>query len=337
MSKGHFFKRSDVNRTFIWIHLMISLILGCDETSNILGIGSLEVRIAAEDVITEGLQPGDGASEIQDGWSVRFNRYLVTIGEIDLHASNGAKPSVQNRDVYVVDLTKIPSSGLALWSFEELAQGRWEFSYQTASHDKTLQRHESVTQEDYDQVKAEEWTYYIDGVIEQEDGQSCPPLALVDPGDRTPNGSKSGENDCYDVSEIRFSFGADADTLFGPCEIDGVTGVAITANVKQTASITIHGDHLFFNGFPEGAEGGVKRLVQWLADCDLNLDGLVTQAELEAITPAQLPELDDRFQLGGSPITPLQNMYTYVQAQLKTQGHFQGEGECPIDGLEHDH
>ena len=46
---------------------------------------------------------------------------------------------------------------------------------------------------------------------------------------------------------------------------------------------------------------------------------------------------DDRYQLGGSPITPLNDMYDYLSAQLKTQGHFQGEGECPVDGVEHDH
>jgi hypothetical protein len=30
-------------------------------------------------------------------------------------------------------------------------------------------------------------------------------------------------------------------------------------------------------------------------------------------------------------------MYDYVSAQLKTQGHFRGEGECAIDGAEHEH
>jgi hypothetical protein len=78
-------------------------------------------------------------------------------------------------------------------------------------------------------------------------------------------------------------------------------------------------------------------LAQWLADCDLNLDGTVTADELGAIAPSQLPELDDRYQLGGSPITPLDDMYDYVMSQLKTQGHFQGEGECPVDGVGHDH
>jgi len=100
---------------------------------------------------------------------------------------------------------------------------------------------------------------------------------------------------------------------------------------------TIHGDHIFFNGFPESGEGGVMRLAQWLADCDLNLDGEVTREELEMIAPADLPEIDTRFQLGGSPITPLLEMWDYVTAQLKTQGHFQGEGECAFDGMAHGH
>ena len=184
---------------------------------------------------------------------------------------------------------------------------------------------------------ANDWTYLIDGVLMKTDGQSCPPAALATPGSATPNGNMSGGNDCYDAPTVRFTFGATAETSFGPCEIDEVPGFAISSGGTQTVAATIHGDHLFFNGFPEGDEGGITRLAQWLADCDLDLDGTVTRDELEAIAPSQLPELDDRYQLGGSPITPLNDMYDYVISQLKTQGHFQGEGECPFDGVEHDH
>src|SRR5690606_8081044 len=127
------------------------------------------------------------------------------------------------------------------------------------------------------------------------------------------------------------------ETVFGPCEIDEVPGFSVAADGTTVVSATLHGDHIFFNGFPEGGEGGTVRLAQWIADCDLDLDGEVTQAELEAIAPAALPELDGRYQLGGSPITPLESMWIYVSAQLKTQGHFQGEGECPFDGAEHHH
>jgi len=54
------------------------------------------------------------------------------------------------------------------------------------------------------------------------------------------------------------------------------------------------------------------------------------------VARAVRPEIDDRFQLGSPPI-PLTDAWAYVRAQLKTQGHFQGEGECPVDGTAHDH
>ncbi len=312
------------------------LMAGCgddDET----GSGSLTVLIESEDVIVEGLEAGDGTENIRDGWAVGFDRYIATIGDIDVHFSTDESVEAEAGDVYVVDLTQLPTGGLSLWGLEGLREGRWEFNYATPGAGDGSTRHDSVVQGDYDEMVANDWTYLIDGVLTKADGQSCPPAALANPGSRTPNGNTSGDNGCYDAPSIRFTFGAAAETGFGPCEIDEVPGFAISAGGAQTVAATIHGDHLFFNGFPEGDEGGITRLAQWLADCDLNLDGTVTADELTAIAPSQLPAIDDRYQLGGSPITPLEDMYDYVSSQLKTQGHFQGEGECPVDGVAHDH
>lgn len=301
------------------------------------GSGALTVLLESEDVIIEGLEPGDGVENIRDGWAVAFDRYLVTIGDIDIAFATDESVNAEAEEVFVADLTQVPAAGLPLWNLDGLRSGRWEFHYHTAGAGHGAVRHESVSPEDFAAMVDGDWTYFVDGVIAKDDGQSCPPAALAAPGERTPNGNTSGGNPCYDATSVRFTFGATAETRFGPCEIDGVPGFAIAPNSTQTVTATIHGDHLFFNGFPEGDEGGVMRVAQWLADCDLDLDGTVTQAELEAIAPSALPELDDRFQLGGSPITPLTNMYEYVIGQLKTQGHFQGEGECPWDGVAHDH
>ena len=311
-------------------------VAGCGSEDE-AGSGSLTVLLESEDVIVEGLEPGDGTENIRDGWAVGFDKYIITIGDIDVHFSTDESVEAEAGDVFVVDLTQVPSAGLSLWTLDGLREGRWEFNYATPGAGDGSTRHESVVQADYDEMVANDWTYLVDGVLMKADGQSCPPAALATPGSKTPNGNTSGGNDCYDAPTVRFTFGATAETSFGPCEIDEVPGFAISAGGTQTVAATIHGDHLFFNGFPEGDEGGITRLAQWWADCDLNLDGTVTQDELEAIAPAQLPELDDRYQLGGSPITPLDNMYEYVTGQLKTQGHFQGEGECPFDGVEHEH
>jgi hypothetical protein len=299
--------------------------------------GSLTVLLESEDVIVDGLEPGTGVENLRDGWTASFEKYLITIGDLELELATDDSVEVHAPDVFVADLTAVPASGLPLWEIDGLRAGRWQFGYATPTAKSRSKRHASVDQADYDAVVANGWTYFIDGVLTKPDGQSCPPAALAAPGDRTPNGNTSGENDCYDAPSVRFTFGAAADTFYSKCEIDGIPGVAIPAGGTQSVSLTIHGDHLFFNGFPEGGEGGVTRLAQWLADCDLDLDGTVTREELEAIAPSALPEIDERYQLGGSPIEQLDDMVDYLVAQLKTQGHIQGEGECEVDGAAHSH
>lgn len=297
------------------------------------GSGSLSVLLEPEDTITEGLAAGTGEEDISDGWDVVYSKFVVAIGNIDLKFSTDNGVAANAPEVFVVDLTQIPNAGVVLWTLNGLRDGRWEFNYSTPSTTSSAMKHDSVAQGDYDELVMNNWTYIIDGTLSQAGGQSCPPASLASPGSHTPNGNISGGNDCYDAASVHFTFGANANTYFGPCEIDGVPGVAVPADGSQTVTATIHGDHLFFNGFPESSEGGVRRLAQWLADCDLNLDGTVSQDELEAIAPADLPEIDSRYQLGGTPITPLTNMYDYVRSQLKTQGHMNGEGECPFDGI----
>ncbi|MDD9944658.1 MAG: hypothetical protein OXU20_26670 [Myxococcales bacterium] len=309
---------------------------GCG-SDNETGTGSLTVLLESEDLVVEGLEPGDDRENIADGWAVKFDKYLATIGDINVRLATDSHVEAEAHDVFVVDLTQVPAAGLSLWTIEDLQVGRWEFNFATPGAGDGSARHGSVDEDDYDEMVDRDWTYLIEGLMMKSDGQSCPPAALANPGSEAPNGNMSGDNECYDAKTVRFVFGATAETRFGPCEIDEVPGFPISADGAQTVAATLHGDHPFFNGFPEGDEGGVTRLAQWLADCDLNLDGTITQDELEAIAPSQLPEFDDRFQLGGSPITPLESMYDYLASQLKTQGHFQGEGECPIDGTEHDH
>ena len=321
-----------------------SLAFGCADddtatsTAAATGSSALTVLLEPEGTITDGIEPGDAVDNIRDGWKVEFSKYIVAVGDVDINLSTNSAASAEDANIYVIDIKALPAAGEPLWFFDGLAEGRWDFNYATPGAADGSTRHESVTEADYDAMVASDWTYLINGSITKEDGQSCPPASLATPGDKTSNGNTDkGDNPCFDAPTVNFEFGVSAETSFGPCEIDGVPGAALTNDQTQTVAATIHGDHIFFNGFPEGDEGGVLRLAQWIADCDLDLDGTVTIAELEQIAPSDLAELDDRYQLGGSPITPLTNMYEFVVGQLKTQGHYQGEGECPYDGVAHDH
>jgi hypothetical protein len=271
---------------------------------------------------------------------VEFDKYIVAIGDIDLELSTDKSVTAEAASVFAVDLTKIPAAGLLLWELEDLQAGRWQIHYATpGAAAGGASRHESVDQADFDAMVDDDWTYLIDGTLTKSDGRSCPPATFASPpASSTSVGTNAGGDECYENPSVTFAFGVSADTVFGPCEIDGVPGVSVPSGSTQTAAATIHGDHLFFNGFPEGDESTTMRLAQWLADCDLNVDGEVTRAELEQLQLSDLPEMDERFLFTGSPIKELesQSLWIYVTAQLKTQGHLEGEGECPPDGVPHE-
>ncbi|MBO6934553.1 MAG: hypothetical protein JJ863_06250 [Deltaproteobacteria bacterium] len=300
-------------------------------------LGDVTVLLEPEDTITEGLEPGDEGESIQDGWTVTFDRYLVAIGDVDIHLSTDETVDAEAPDVFVADLTQISAAGEALWTFDGIRPGRWEVGYSTPGAGDGSMRHETVSEADYDEMVAQDWTYLIEATMTHPSGQSCPPASLANVGGATPNGNtNSRDEDCYDNATITFTWGVTAETVFGPCQIDEMFGFAVPEGGSQTVALTIHGDHIFFNGFPEGDEGGIMRLAQWIADSDLDLDGDVTREELESIAPSDLAELDERYALGAPPIE-LMEMWDYVIGQLKTQGHFQGEGECAFDGMAHDH
>jgi hypothetical protein len=319
----------------IGIALVLLGLTSCGDDSAV-GSGALTVLLESEDTITGGLEPGDDLENIKDGWQLRFDKFIAAVGDIDVHLATDEEVSAHDENVFVVDLKSVPTSGLPLWELPDLRAGRWEFNYSTPGAGDGATRHESVSQADFDQMRAADATYLIVGALTQSDGRSCPPPGLASPGSAPSSESNGAGHACYANPSVTFTFLASAETLYGPCEVDGIPGFSIADGSSQTVSATVHGDHIAFNGFPEGDEGGIVRLAQWLADCDLNLDGEVTREELEAISPSALGELDSRYQLGGSPITPLDNMWKYVVAQLKTQGHMNGEGECPSDGAAHE-
>ncbi|MCB9593377.1 MAG: hypothetical protein H6719_11655 [Sandaracinaceae bacterium] len=316
--------------------LWVALLAGCGSTptpGSDGGAGSrLVVLLEAEATAGEGIAAGEGPEDIQDGWSVAFDDYVVVIGGVDVRLAQDASQAATAGERFAVDLVDVPEAGLPLWSIAGLTPGRWELGYALgrAATDGAV-ADASVSDAQLAEMVEGDWTYLIAGALSRADGASCPPASRATPGDAIPNGDTNAAGDpCYDNPVVAFRWGLTAPTALGPCEVDDTPGFAVTAGASTSVALTIHGDHLFFNGFPEGGEGGVRRLAQWLADGDLNVDGEVTREELEALVPADLVEFDPRFQLGGTPVTPLASLWDYVTAQVKTQGHFQGEGECAL-------
>jgi hypothetical protein len=70
------------------------------------------------------------------------------------------------------------------------------------------------------------------------------------------------------------------------------------------------------------------RLAQWLWDIEDDGDGVLTQADFEAATNVEELFPAPTYTLTGGPIEPIENAWDFVRAQLGTQGHIRGEGEC---------
>ena len=61
-------------------------LVGCGSDDD-TGSGSLTVLLEPEDTITEGIEPGDGVENMRDGWAVAYDRFIVAVGDIDVHFS----------------------------------------------------------------------------------------------------------------------------------------------------------------------------------------------------------------------------------------------------------
>jgi hypothetical protein len=280
-----------------------SLALACSTPT-----GELVVLLEAEDTIIEGLDAGEGEENIVDGWTVRFSKYLVAVGDVHLERTAGGLEA-HDPTVWVVDLATLPPGGVELTRFEALDAVRWDhFEYATPLAEGAM-RHSSVGEQDFQEMVTNDWTYLVEGTIENAGGESCPPGGT-----------------CRAATSIAFRFGVGVATVFGPCDTgEGLPGITVTEG-GSAVTITIHGDHLFFDAFPSGHEV-IERRAQWIADADIDADGTVTAEELAAIDATDLFPTD-LYSFAGAPF-PIASALDFVRSQLATQGHFQGEGECP--------
>lgn len=280
-----------------------SVVAGCGADTE----GDVIVLLQAEDTITWGLDPGTGRENVVDGWTVRFDKYLVAVGNVKL-GRDAHHIEVHDTTRRVYDLTRVPQADWPLVLLTGVEAKRYDFfGYEVVDAD-TAERHESVTPPDYEAMVARGASYLIEGSLTRDDEQVSFRLLV-------PNA-----------------------TQYGPCELDGTPGVAVTEGGQAAVGITFHGDHLFFDSF---ASHNVRRRAGWLAAADIDGSGHVDESELEAIRGADLAALlpSDRYALGGWTAFPIDSAYDFLRAQLHTQGHFQGEGDCvwTVDGTQGDH
>ncbi|MFT3926027.1 MAG: hypothetical protein QM778_26020 [Myxococcales bacterium] len=272
--------------------------LGCGEDGN--GESDLSVLLVAEETITNGVAVGSAEEDSQD-YAVTFTKYLVSLGQVRMAEANGKHPR-HDDTVYIADMQRVGEEGVEIATFRDLEAGQWpEFGFATTVPTADAVALGGVTPEDRVQMVEHGWTYWIEGQVERPVEQGGP---------------------------VSFVLQVPVHSEYYDCASDAEPGVTVM-NGPSSATITLHGDHIFFNAFPSGTEGLIKRRAGWIIEADQDGDGHVTSEDLAKIDASVLFTSANGYSLN-LPFDgfPLNTALDFVRAQLATQGHLNGEGGC---------
>ncbi len=280
--------------------------------------GNVQVFVDPEATIPEGLQPGTGEENIQDGWTVTYDKFLLTIGNVRAAQSGKASARLSEPRVYVVDLKNTPAGGFIIASFNGVEATRWDrVGFDTVNATAAAGRAAGLSNADYDLMVQGNYSLYVAGKLTKPGGQSCRPTAPTD---------------CVPRETVAFAWGLKAATSFDDCASQtGEAGFAVPTGGTVQIKPTIHGDHWFFTNITQGAEV-TDRKAGWVADSDLNRDGQTTLDELKQVQASDVFPQSKGYNLSGAVI-PVSTAHDYLEAQARTLGDYQGDGECPSRGI----
>lgn len=280
---------------------------GTGGTGASTGDGNVTININPEDTIVNGVASCEGSDEeecISDGYSASWSKYIITVGFVDMNQGDGTNQQTSDA-VAVAEFRNLSEAGSTLTEFNGIPIGQYtEFGYQTPllpeNPDDFININDEVSADDITNMIDNDLTYIIEGQLTADEG---------------------GET-------LNFLIEANVESFYTFCGEEGGQA-GINVGTSGTDQITMHGDHIFFNGFPAD-ESGVQRLAEWMWLVeDTDNDGILTRVDFEAATDLGLlypsPPYTD---LNAGPAGPLTNAWDFIRSQLGTQGHLNGEGEC---------
>lgn len=265
------------------------------------GTGAVQIFVVAEDSIGDGLEPGTEPENVQDGWTVKYARYLVTVGNFRAKRSDTGA-AIGDPSVFVLDLKNAPENGYVVAELKDVAAVRWDkFGFDIANAKSGAKNLPPTKPSDVDFMIQNGFSVYYEGYAEK------------------------------GADKISFKWGFAAGTSFDDCATeDGMRGFAVPVGGTVQVKPTLHGDHQYFDNVTQGVEI-TKRLAEWIKTCDADQNKDVTIDELkrcDVATAMPSPPYDlsaVKDQDGDGKITA----YDYVNTQMRTFGDYQGDGECP--------
>jgi hypothetical protein len=251
--------------------------------------GDIAAVVYGEDYIEEMIP-----SELfADGWTVSYSKFLVSLGALRAQAGHDTE-EIGTTDYKIYDLS-LPSNGegFAIGTFAAAGGTYDHFGYQIRPDPTATAGNADA--EDIATFQAAGYSLWLVGTA-----------------------TKGAETRTFDwgfTMKLEYSHCAGEE----PAVLDGGT-LAVQA--------TIHGDHVFYDDLTSPEPNMAFQLV---ADADgkdgTAPDGSITAAELTAtdIRTQQRYQVGSTTDLAGAEIV---NLHQFIQHQVTTVGHFNGEGHC---------
>ena len=129
-----------------------------------------------------------------------------------------------------------------------------------------------------------------------------------------PSVRAAGTLSCGEDQAVGFDWAFSTDTTY-VCE---PTDLTLAAGGEGTTELTVHGDHLFYDGL-EDPDASVRG--QAILDADGDADGEVTLQELGSVSVAGLG-----YTVGSA--SEVEDLAAFVEHLTTTVGHVDGEGHC---------
>jgi hypothetical protein len=251
-------------------------------TASIWGEEYIEDRIPAA--------PTAEADGVQNGWEVRFTKFLVNVGELTVASSAGAEAG-RLAAYRVYDLHTL-TGPLEIGRMPSLPARRYDrVSYRLAPLDAQATM-ANATAADVALMRAGNHSVYVEG-----------------------NGTRMG-------TTVRFRWGFGGAVSYSNCQSSETeVGLAVPSGGTAQAQITLHGDHFFYDDLQSP---DAKLRFDLIAGADADRDGDVTLDELARVDLTAAP----MGQYGTGSRSDVRNLREFVTALVATLGHFNGEGHC---------
>lgn len=277
--------------------LLVALLVACGADGPAsAGSGAARFTTWGEDYIEQGIaaDPAGGAGFV-DGWSLRYDKFLVSFGEISVRDERGAVAGSQQGAVLVDNVRQGKKTLVELSGLDARAYTKVSYAVVPVTSATTPL---AATDADRDEMAKRGLSMWVVGAATK------------------------------GVVTKRFSWGFTTNTALTECkaEEDGreVSGLVVRAGQTEVVELTTHGDHFFYDRLQSSPDPAIATHLRFdaIAAADADGDGDVTLEELRAV-PLSVPTYNP------SPFS-VTTLGDFVTALSRTVGHYRGEGECLV-------